>query len=457
MEKDSPNEQTSSPHDQQLRPRDWDEFAIPTLLSSFNKEWEAALYQITYLKDKLDEIQRKYTTTLYENDASKRVIARLMREKAEIQTTLETTLSQLAAPSTSHTEPSLVLPGFEQGFVSKLDSVLDETILSALEVKQKELTTARKQRKVPKTWPKAEDIQQYEENVIFSPPSTSNSACTTLSFNQDQSILGAGDRSGKISIITRDSNTVACTLSFHTMPVTSIQFSQTGGHFFTSSLDQTISLWTPSASGYTSSIFPRAHKSGISSIDLHPTDNLVLSSSLDSHWCIFSVGESISLQTTRKCDAPITQIKAHPDGFLAATITVDGKFQVWDLRTNVEAFSEELNGSNGRLAFSENGHDILTAVDEGTKLWDLRKVGKANAEKFIEGPSFGRVRDAALDWSGKFAAVCGPSGVNILTAAKMQPFKSFNQQATSVQFANDLRSILVGTKSGTIVEYSASQ
>lgn len=67
-----------------------DEEAVPAAPRSFREcmdaleeEWSANQEEVRELRTKLESVQRKLMTTLYENEAAKRVIARLLAERGD--------------------------------------------------------------------------------------------------------------------------------------------------------------------------------------------------------------------------------------------------------------------------------------------------------------------------------------------------------------------------------------
>lgn len=51
------------------------------MLSLFQKEWDTVLLQLNMQSQKVRDLSMQLSTSLYENDAAKRVIARLIKER----------------------------------------------------------------------------------------------------------------------------------------------------------------------------------------------------------------------------------------------------------------------------------------------------------------------------------------------------------------------------------------
>ena len=67
--------------------------SIPSLLNSLQNEWDATMLQLHSLKQSYLACRQELSNALYENDAAKRVIARLMKERDEARQGLENGIS----------------------------------------------------------------------------------------------------------------------------------------------------------------------------------------------------------------------------------------------------------------------------------------------------------------------------------------------------------------------------
>lgn len=62
--------------------------SVPSLLSTLQSEWDSAMLEMYQLNKMYDGIRKELSNALYELDAAKRVISRLMAEKEEAVLTL---------------------------------------------------------------------------------------------------------------------------------------------------------------------------------------------------------------------------------------------------------------------------------------------------------------------------------------------------------------------------------
>lgn len=63
--------------------------SIPQLLLTLQNEWDATALELFNLRKEYQELREELSSALYQNDAAKRVIAKLMIERDEAKTALE--------------------------------------------------------------------------------------------------------------------------------------------------------------------------------------------------------------------------------------------------------------------------------------------------------------------------------------------------------------------------------
>ena len=75
--------------------------SIPATLLQLQNEWDALMLDTYNLKTQYKLTQQQLANALYENDAAKRVIARLIKERDEARVTLSQFKAQYGAPAVS--------------------------------------------------------------------------------------------------------------------------------------------------------------------------------------------------------------------------------------------------------------------------------------------------------------------------------------------------------------------
>lgn len=73
---------------QTVKPRPPTLTSIPSLLSVFQNEWDALALETFNLRQHLTQVRQELSNALYENDAAKRVIARIQKERDQARDAL---------------------------------------------------------------------------------------------------------------------------------------------------------------------------------------------------------------------------------------------------------------------------------------------------------------------------------------------------------------------------------
>lgn len=132
--------------------------SIPALLVQFQNEWDALATELYQVKQQLYDTRTQLSTALYENDAAKRVVARLIKEKDDAVNRL------LSLAPTTVPEPVAM-----DVDVTVLDSSVSVKIDSTFKI----LKEARMKRKAPDTYATLEDISSLK---LGEPISTSHNS-----------------------------------------------------------------------------------------------------------------------------------------------------------------------------------------------------------------------------------------------------------------------------------------
>ncbi|KAJ1556670.1 hypothetical protein HK405_002176, partial [Cladochytrium tenue] len=88
-----------------VKPRPPTVNSVPMLLSLLQSEWDSVMLETHQLKQQYHQLRQELSNALYENDAAKRVIARLARERDQARESLAA-VSAAAAAAAAAAPPS---------------------------------------------------------------------------------------------------------------------------------------------------------------------------------------------------------------------------------------------------------------------------------------------------------------------------------------------------------------
>uniref|UniRef100_A0A0N4ZY06 Pre-mRNA-processing factor 19 n=1 Tax=Parastrongyloides trichosuri TaxID=131310 RepID=A0A0N4ZY06_PARTI len=419
-------------------PRNFNTTSIPTILKVLQEEWDACMLNTFNLRKQLKKARQELSHSLYQHDASCRVIARLSNELNAAREALTTLKPHYSTNGNDiHMEDGADnednsgnenYPGIGEELKEKLQEVHDELSQNR-----------RKQAKnIPKELSTVDEIKSYKELNSFSGfHSTSNPGITSLSVDGDLSLTGGID---KLAILFNMKNeTIEKTFKGHNKKVTQTIILPGCQNFVTSSMDSTIRLWNKDSES--SKLILKSHSDGVTDISLHPTKEQILSVSNDSTWAFSDI---VLGKTLVKCpqgsDSTIRLAcgQFHPDGVLFATGGTDSIVKIWDIRSQENA--SEFPGHTGcirTITFSENGYLLASGGDDGiVKLWDLRKLKLRESIDInnCETP----INNVTFDNTGTYLAIAS-SDIHILTVKPwnvITKLKEHTSTVTAVKFGD---------------------
>lgn len=121
--------------------------SIPSLLSTFQNEWDALALETFTLRQQLQSTRQELATALYQHDAAVRVIARLTRERDEARDAL----SKVTIGAGNGGGDAMVIDN--EGMSEDLAAKVDAT--------QERLSKSRRKRPVPKEWADSAVIEKF--------------------------------------------------------------------------------------------------------------------------------------------------------------------------------------------------------------------------------------------------------------------------------------------------------
>jgi len=376
-----------------VKPRQLSDSSIPGMLQTFQNEWDALMLETFNLKKQLNTTRQQLSHALYQNDASCRVIARLLKERDTARRELEqlkTVVSSGNFQNRMEVEGT-ALPG------------LDAEAKNKLALKNTELSTSRKLREVGPEVATVEEIKQWTMTYSQTPHKASSPGILSLDLhptNQDLVLTGGMDKTA--ILFNRRTGRKDATLVGHTKKVNAVRFHPTSDVLMTGSADNTVKIWTKGGDSYKPHHNITLHTAEVVGLSLHATNEYLVSASKDKTWAFHNIetGKSL-LQVPDVEDSPLTCVMLHPDGLILVTGTEDSLIRVWDLKSlkNVATFRGH-KGGIADLKFSENGFYLASsAQDNALKLWDLRGPKNINTMQMDS-----HVLSLDFDYSGKYLA-----------------------------------------------------
>ncbi|APA10799.1 hypothetical protein SS1G_03564 [Sclerotinia sclerotiorum 1980 UF-70] len=400
--------------------------SIPSLLSTFQNEWDALALESFTIRQQLHQTRQELSTALYQHDAAVRVIARLTKERDEARDALSKV--SIGAGNSGNGDAMQV---DTQGLPENLANLVDAT--------QAELSKSRRKRPVPKGWATAEDIGQFKIAATSEPLYP---GCTSLAQNEDKLIVGGSKEVGIYSLTQQK-----IIKSFEVGgPVTGAAFSSSMP--IVSTANGVVKLLGDEEHTFTS------HAGAVNALALHPSGEILASVGVDKSFVFYDLAEKkaiIQIYT----DSELKTAAFHPDGHLFAAGGVDGQIKLFHVKTGESAgVNFEIVGPVQDVAFSENGIWFAAVAKGSTSvvIFDIRKEGKAAEAKVLE--IGGPVDAIQWDYTGQFLAASGPRGLTISQYTKStkswSDATSLALPATAVQWGEEAKSLITVNNEGVV-------
>ncbi|KAI8904683.1 WD40-repeat-containing domain protein [Gorgonomyces haynaldii] len=343
------------------------------------------------LRLQLKETRQQLVDALYENDAAKRVVARLLKERDQLRQHVET-----SAPIEMQVDTKDYL------------KIIAET--------------AEVQRKAPPTLATQEELQQL--SVLKTVTHLHTQKEPQSNFLALGSHLLSGGKDGSCFVITLEGEAVGSTKA-HKKPVTSVQW-LADDQFVSSSVDGTVKhfLIEETKSGHKIKAQTTYDFEPVRSVSVHPSKKLL--GVVEAHqWTLMDLETRLM-----NIESPgLTFGQFHPDGLLFATGNDKGQILVWDIKKKeLAATLEEHQSPVTQLNFNENGYLLVSTSKDQVVCWDLRKL-QAVHKMDVESPV------AVFDHSGKLFMVKKWISVHKLETAT---------PITSLSIGQDCRSLFLG-------------
>lgn len=353
------------------------------------------------MRKQYDTVRQDLANALYTNDASMRVIARLMKERDEAREALSSVHTSLGMPSSSGAQEDIEMAQAADSAMTPATS-LPVNVMEQIDSKAALLTSdrrARIKRGASQAYPTPSSAASLQAQApIASGHRASSPGITAIDTSADGALVLTGGKDMSVHVLDRTTSKAVAKLQGHTKTVTSVVFSGRSNpvvgdsakeapaplYAASASDDGTVRIWRRNEK----SKYELAHTiacTGVTSLSVHPTDSLLGTASCNGSWSIYSLetGECLlhvpAANTTDEQGAGFAyeSFAFHPDGQLAATGTSDGVIRIWDVKQGQQsAVFRGHEGAVHTLDFSQNGY-LLAAASRSAKhvkIWDLRKL-----------------------------------------------------------------------------------
>jgi len=421
-----------------ITPRLTSHTSIPGLLSTLQNEWDSLMLETHSLKSQNLQLREELSLALYEVDAAKRVVARLVKERDAAKESLKNVKVQFAQAGATAVEPAEKSHSHaekESSAAPAKDSPWPEDLLNEMTTLSQTLSQGRRKRKAPSTYTSSTSIAEFKELDDLNIPST-------LIARHPSGIL-AGFNKKKIVVCDLETKQQIAQANLR---LSKDEYPSALASIVQASGEKYVAIGTSAGSLTVYQVQEDSLKnqfklklgSAVSSISVHPTQSFVLASSNDSLSFVSLSSQSI-IASTGSSDL-LTTSAIHPDGMLFAagvTTASDVQVRIYDIKSLevVATFTHEQNGEGTKVSsidFSENGYYVASSVSNSltAKIWDLRKLTCAkeiDVSSEVEGAN--GVSKVSFDEFGTAIAV--GVGASVCTYS-VKPFKHLVTVKTGV-------------------------
>jgi pre-mRNA-processing factor 19 len=172
-----------------VKPRPPTLTSIPALLAEFQAQWDALALETYTLRRELAQTRQELSTTLYQNDAAVRVIARLTQERDESRDALSR-VSISGGAGANGDSMQIDAPG------------LSQTLIAKVEATQEQLSKTRRKRPVPEDWATGDDIEAFKPRPLGDADAP-NATCLEVDATGEMALFGAEDGSAGVFSLSK--------------------------------------------------------------------------------------------------------------------------------------------------------------------------------------------------------------------------------------------------------------
>lgn len=397
------------------------------------------MLEVFTLKQQLNASQQELAQSLYQQDAACRVIARLMKENAELKK--EVSLRGRSDGSGNGMDVDASADGGVDALTSEM--------LARVEEKTKELSEMRSKRRIPASTASRDRVAAYTETSHLAPHKTGASQAIS---SYGSLVVSAG-HDKTVSVLDGATATKLASLTGATKPQVHVKIGPgpDGGdsaRIVSTDENGLLHVWdapTRADSFTLTKTFATPNlNAGVKQLDLHPVGDLVALLTETSFTLVDLSADHATTHTIKNGGA--NSIAIHPDGQIMAIGTSSGAIPVYgvtnaSLLANFEGHTDAITA----LSFSENGYNLAsTGKDNMARIWDLETNACTSTITLSASPS-----SASYDVSGRFIAITvtpasGPRELRVFMSKTGDLVSSFPLSAKTDNKASPPNSIAFG-------------
>ena len=328
-----------------VKPRPPTATSIPSLLSTFQNEWDALALETYTLRQQLQQTRQELSTALYQHDAACRVIARIMKERDEARAALG--------------QVSENINGSNDTMDIDSDETMPDTVTQIVEETMERESAGRKKRKVPDSWVKASELAQLQEGEVTAEGLAILDIPELAEAEETVDVVGVALHPSKKLVAAARGN-----------GRWTIDKAETG--------------------------FPRlarvTNKADIVSLAFHPDGHLLALGCQDGNVYIYHLLTSSVEAVFGPASGPIVSMSFSENGFwLAAAASTSTIVQVWHLGKASIAAELEVKAGTVSVSWDHSGQFLACAGSDGLKIWTYTKATKQWSVSYERDGRFSRV------------------------------------------------------------------
>eukprot|EP00730_Choanoeca_flexa_P002532 TRINITY_DN11083_c0_g1_i3.p1 TRINITY_DN11083_c0_g1~~TRINITY_DN11083_c0_g1_i3.p1 ORF type:complete len:446 (+),score=73.64 TRINITY_DN11083_c0_g1_i3:39-1376(+) len=316
-------------------PRPPNATSLPALLKSFQDEWDASMLESFELKKQNQQLRQELTQSLYQYDASTRVIARLIKERDQARQALSTLQPNGVTPAAS--APAAPQDTGMDVADESANSTLPAEAVSAIEATAATLSKGRKKRAKPADLASPDAISGLASSHKQSGLHSSRSGViTSMAVQASRNLIVTGGSDKTANVFDYEKQEKVHTLKGHTKKVWSVDAHASEAFAVTGSADKSIGFWNLEDGSGTQRI--NVHSSDVTGVAIHPTGQHVLSCSKDNSWAFIDINTATSLGQTTDDDST-NGGPCHPELCLCGAMVIELRVSRLDCSVDFSDFN----------------------------------------------------------------------------------------------------------------------